>query len=198
MMSKLGSYAQDWQKAPVETSEFITPEDGKYRVRIDDVTYTEQDKDGRETYPTFIYSFTITEGDSKGQRFRRYSSIRNERSAGFIKGDLQKLGVPIPANPEELPELFKSAAGSVIDVNVKTKEINGKPYKDVYIERFIGKVQQPPRPQQPQPIQYQPQRQFTDARAQPPQGFYQQPPQYQQPQPQAFGAGYNPNDDIPF
>lgn len=196
-MEKLRAYYNDWRNAQIETSEFITPDDGKYRVLIDEVTYSERDRDGNETYPTFIYAFTITEGNQKGQRFRRYSSIRNEKSAGFIKGDLQKLGIPIPANIEELPELFSSAAGSVIDVTVKTREVNGKPYKDVYIERLIGRQQTQPAPQ-PQPVQYQQPSRFTDARAQPPQGYYQQPPQYQQAQPQAFGAGYNQNEEIPF
>lgn len=197
-MEKLRAYYNDWRNAQIETSEFITPDDGKYRVLIDEVTYSERDRDGNETYPTFIYAFTITEGNQKGQRFRRYSSIRNEKSAGFIKGDLQKLGMPIPANVEELPELFSSAAGSVIDVTVKTREVNGKPYKDVYIERLIGRQQKQQRPQQQVPPAYQPQRQFTDARAQPPQGYYAQPPQYQQTQPQAFGAGYDQNEEIPF
>ena len=196
-MDKLRSYSNDWRNAQIETSEFITPDDGKYRVLIDEVAYSERDRDGNETYPTFIYAFTITEGNFKGQRFRRYSSIRNEKSAGFIKGHLQKLGMPIPADVEELPELFRSAAGSVIDVTVKTREVNGKPYKDVYIDRLIGRQQTQPAPQ-PQPVQYLQSRQFTDARAQPPQGYYQQPQQYQQPQPQAFGAGYNQNDEIPF
>ena len=196
-MDKLRSYSNDWRNAQVETNDFITPEDGKYRVVIDEVSYSERDRDGNETYPTFIYVFTITDGNYKGQRFRRYSSIRNEKSAGFIKGDLQRLGMPIPANVEELPELFMSAAGSVVDVTVKTREVNGKPYKDVYIDRLIGRQQRQPQ-QQMQPV-YQPQRQFTDARAQPPQGYYaQQQTQYRQPQPEAFGAGYNQNDEIPF
>lgn len=196
MMSKLGSYAQDWQNAPIETSDFITPEDGRYRVIIDDVTYTEQDKDGRETYPTFVYTFTITEGDCKGQRFRRFSSIRNERSAGFIKGDLQKLGIPIPRDVEALPEQFMSARGYIIDVSVKTKEVNGKPYKDIYIDKLIGRAQ--PRQQQPrpQPQQYQPQPQ----QYQQPQTFSNYAPvsqQYPQP-PQTFGGGYPSDDEIPF
>ena len=90
-MDKLRSYSNDWRNAQIETSEYITPDDGKYRVLIDEVAYSERDKDGNETYPTFVYTFTITDGNCKGQRFRRYSSIRNERSAGFIKGDLQKM-----------------------------------------------------------------------------------------------------------
>lgn len=196
-MDKLKTYYDVWANAQIETSEYITPDDGKYRVIIDDVSYSDKDKAGNETYPTFIYSFTITEGNLKGQRFRRYSSIRNEKSAGFVKGDLMKLGMPIPANVEELPELFRSAAGTIIDVNVKTREVNGKPYKDIYIDRLINRQQPKPTPQ-PQPVQYMQQRQFTDARAQPPQGFFAQPPQYQQPQPQAFGAGYNQDDEIPF
>ena len=90
-MDKLRSYSNDWRNAQIETSEYITPDDGKYRVHIDEVAYSERDRDGNETYPTFIYAFTITEGNFKGQRFRRYSSIRNEKSAGFIKGDLLQL-----------------------------------------------------------------------------------------------------------
>lgn len=195
-MDKLRSYSNDWRNAQIETSEYITPDDGKYRVHIDEVAYSERDRDGNETYPTFIYAFTITEGNFKGQRFRRYSSIRNEKSAGFIKGDLQKMGIPIPANVEELPGLFVSARGLIIDVTVKTKDINGKPYKDVYIDRLVGRQPQPP---QQQPVQYQQPRQFTDARAQAPQGYYAQQQQFAQPpQPQAFGAGYNQNDEIPF
>lgn len=186
-MSKLSQYANDWRNAPVVTSEYITPEDGSYRVIIEGVKYAECDKDGNETDPTFIYIFCILEGNCRGQKFRRFTTIRNEKSAGFFKGDLQKLGLPIPSDPEELPNVFMSAPGIVVDVTVKTRNVNGKDYKDVYFDKVIGRPQQQAMQQQMPPA-YQPQqRQFTDARAQPPKGFYAQPPQPQ---------GYP--DDIPF
>lgn len=177
-MSKLGFYTEDWRAAQAVTSEYITPKDGVYRVIIESVKYAEVDSEGRETDPTFIYIFCILEGECRGQKFRRFTTIRNERSAGYFKGDMIKLGLPIPANPEDLPNVFQSAPGIVIDVTVKTKTVNGKDYKDVYFDKAIGR-QAPPRPapqvQDGRPMQGQPQRQ----------------------QPQAYAPQSYP-DDIPF
>lgn len=204
-MSMLGQYTQEWAQAKIEVSEFITPEDGRYRVIIDAVEYSERDKDGSATYPTFIYYFTITDGESKGLRFRRYSAIRNEKSAGFIKGDLQKLRIPIPADPEQLPDLFASARGSIIDVNVKSREIDGRTYKDIYIERLYGREQPRPQAQQtPQAPQYQQQTQQPRPQAQQPQQAPRPAPQqqgyYAPPQQMQFGGYVNrpTDDDIPF
>ena len=196
-MSKLGFYTEDWRAAQAVTSEYITPKDGVYRVIIESVKYAEVDSEGRETDPTFIYVFCILEGECRGQKFRRFTTIRNERSAGYFKGDMIKLGLPIPANPEDLPNVFQNAQGIVVDVTVKTKTVNGKDYKDVYFDKAIGR-QAPPQPAPQQP------RQFTDARAQAPQGYYQQQqayrppqPQPQRQQPQAYAPQSSP-DDIPF
>lgn len=187
-MSKLGFYTEDWRAAQAVTSEYITPKDGVYRVIIESVKYAEVDSEGRETDPTFIYVFCILEGECRGQKFRRFTTIRNERSAGYFKGDMIKLGLPIPANPEDLPNVFQNAQGIVVDVTVKTKTVNGKDYKDVYFDKVIGRRTRPAvQVQDGRPMQGQ----FTDARAQPPKGFYAQ--QQQCAQPQAY-ATFDPND----
>ena len=113
-MSKLNQFKYDWNNAAIATNEYITPEDGQYRVMIENVKYTENDKDGFETDPTFIYTFVVTDGKYKGQKFRRYTAIRNEKSASYFKGDLQKLGIPIPADIEELPEIVRTCLVSRI------------------------------------------------------------------------------------
>lgn len=190
-MSKLSFYQNDWANAAIQSNEYITPEDGKYRVIIESVEYSEVDKDGNSSDPTFIYTFQILEGSSKGQKFRRYTTIRNERSASFLKGDLQILGMPIPSDPEDLPQLFLSAAGIVLDLTVKTKTVNDKNYKDVYFNKLVGRQQiQQQLPQRQAPQQYQ----------QPPQNYTNQPPQYQQQQyQQAQQQGFVPyNEEIPF
>jgi hypothetical protein len=191
-MSALGGFRNEWARAEATQNEYITPDDGKHSVLIEKVEYTEKDKDGNFTYPTFIYTFRILGGNQRDGRFRRFTVLRNEQSMGFCKGDMITLGLPIPQDPEELPNVFSGAAGIVAEVTVKTKNINGRDFKDIYINRRTGKQAEQPPAQYPQP------QQFTDARAQPPQGYYAQPPQYQQEQPQAFGAGYNQNEEIPF
>ena len=197
-MSKLNAFYNDWQRAEIVTSEFITPEDGQYNVAIEEVRYTETDRDGNPTDPTFVYTFTITEGACSGQRFRRYTTIRNERSASYFKGDLKKLGLPIPANPEDLPAIVQDARGLIVQVTVRTKNVNGKDYKDVYFDRLLGRMtapqprQQPPQGYAQQPRQYPPQSvPYSNA----PQGYAQQPPQYAA---QTFAPQNIQDDDIPF
>ena len=160
-MSRLGDHWNDWRNAPIATNDFIKPEDGTYRVIIEGVRYKETDDQGNMTDPTFIYTFRILEGNNQGQRFRRFTTIRDERSASYFKGDMQKLGLPIPANPEELPNVYMSVGGTVVDVTVRTKTINGKEYKDIYFDRLVGKQQQPQQVQLPQPQRaVQPQQTF--------------------------------------
>lgn len=188
-MSKLSYFREDWKRAEIATSDYITPEDGQYRVAIEEVRYSETDRDGNASDPTFIYTFRIMSEKGKGQKFRRFTTIRNEKSASYFKGDLQKLGMPIPADPEDLPNIFMSAAGIILDLTVKTKIINGKDYKDIYFDKMVGR-QQPEQRQAPQ--QFPPQ---------PPQGYYSQPQRYQkpqQPQQQAFGGPFEENEEIPY
>lgn len=197
-MSRLGGYFTIWNQAEPIMNEFITPEDGQYRVIIEEVKYSELDKDNQPCDPTFVYTFRILEGKYKDQKFRRFTTIRDERSAGFFKGDMMKLGMPIPQNPEELPNMFLTTVGIILDVTVKTKTVNDKKYKDIYFDKMIGK--QPPAVQQQPMIQQQhpQQRPPMNARAQQ-QGYYAPQPQRYPPQTQqTFGGGYPSDDDIPF
>lgn len=135
-MSGLSEIQEEWARASAESS-WITPDDGRYQVLIDNVEYTECDLDGNDTPPTFVYTFVIQSEKDKDKRFRRFATLRNEKSARYFKADLKKMGIPIPENPEELPALLKSAVGLVIDVTVKSRSVNGRTYRDVYFDQCI-------------------------------------------------------------
>lgn len=150
-MSRMSNFRGQWTQAPVMyTSEFQTPEDGQYRVVIDDVKYTEQDKDGRPTDPTFIYILRVVDGKCLGIRFRKFQTIRNEKNLSFLKGDLSRLGLIPPNDPEEIILALQRAKGVTIDVTVTSREYNGKTYKDCTIDRLIKKTNADQQLQQPQ------------------------------------------------
>lgn len=203
-MTKLGFFTNAWANAPIATNEFITPKDGQYRVIIEKVDYAEQDNEGNECDPTFVFTFTIKEGENEGLKFRRFTTLRNEKSFSYFKRDLQIIGIPIPRDPEELPNVTRSAVGVIIEVTIKSRMYNDKKYKDVYFDKRIGKEQrQEENPFLPPEQRPQANRQTATQ--------YQQPPQYQQQQrstqqwaqqPAAFNdVPFNPNDydnQIPF
>ena len=137
-MSRMSNFRGQWAQAPVMyTSEFQTPEDGQYRVAIDDVKYTEQDKDGNPTDPTYIYILRVVDGKSLGIRFRKFQTIRTEKNLSFLKGDLSRLGIVPPNDPEEIIIALQRAKGLTIEVTVTSREYNGKTYKDCTIDRLI-------------------------------------------------------------
>ncbi|MCQ2101011.1 MAG: hypothetical protein MJZ10_11975 [Fibrobacter sp.] len=212
-MTKLGFLANDWANAPIATNDFITPKDGQYKVIIEKVDYAERDNDGNECDPTFIFTFTIEEGENKGQKFRRFTTIRSPKAMSYFKRDLQIIGIPIPKDPEELINIVIEAVGVILIVTVKSRTYNEKRYIDVYFDKRIGKQNM----QQQMPEDYNP---FVDeSRAQRPQANREpqtnqqtarQPQTYQQTarQPQSWEqqpAGYqeapfNPDayERIPF
>lgn len=137
-MSRMSSFRGQWAKAPVMyTSEFETPEDGQYRVVIEDVKYTEQDKNGTPTDPTYIYILRVKEGNGAGMRFRKFQTIRNENNLSFLKGDMSRLEIVAPTDPEEIIVALQRAKGLTVDVTVKSRIYNGKTYKDCTIDRLI-------------------------------------------------------------
>lgn len=137
-MSKMRNFRNSWTQAPVMyTSEFQTPEDGQYRVAIDDVKYLEQDKDGNSTDPTFVYILRVVDGKSLGIRFRKFQTIRTEKNLSFLKGDLSRLGIVPPNDPEEIILALQRAKGLTIDVTVSSREYQGKTYKDCTIDRLV-------------------------------------------------------------
>lgn len=136
-MSKMSNFRSQWAKAEVKfASEFDVPEDGKYRVVIEDVKYSEVDFNNNPTDPTFIYIFRVIDGNCTGMRFRKFSTIRSEMNLSYLKGDLTRLGLPVPADPEELIAVFPSARGLTLEVTVKSRTIDGKVYKDCNIDRL--------------------------------------------------------------
>lgn len=194
-MSRMSNFRGQWTQAPVMyTSEFETPEDGQYRVVIEEVKYSETDKDNNPTDPTYIYILRVKEGNGAGMRFRKFQTIRTEKNLSFLKGDLSRLGIVAPNDPEEIILALQRAKGLTIDVTVKSCEYQGKTYKDCTIDRLIKDCSasdpnynpfvQDGRPaqyrQQPQPQNYDPQRA--------PNGF------------EGYGGGGYPGypDDVPF
>ena len=172
-MTKMGNFRAVWQQAPVMyTNEFEIPKDGTYRVVIEEVTYTEADRDNNPTDPTYIYILRVKEGEYANSKFRRYQTIKTEKNLSFLKGDLNRLGIVCPSDPEDIIFALQRAKGLTIDVTIKSRTFNGKEYKDINIDKLV-------RDQQPQQQQYQ------------------QQPQQQYQQQQSFGGNYPP-DDCPF
>ncbi len=142
-MSKMSNFRSQWAKAEVKfASEFDVPEDGKYRVVIEDVKYSEVDFNNNPTDPTIIYIFRVIDGNCTGMRFRKFSTIRSEMNLSYLKGDLTRLGLPVPADPEELIAVFPSARGLTLEVTVKSRTIDGKVYKDCNIDRLYKAIHQ--------------------------------------------------------
>ena len=137
-MSRMSNFRCQWAQAPVMySSEFQTPEDGQYRVVIDEVKYSEQDNKGNQTDPTYIYILRVKEGNGAGMRFRKFQTIRNENNLSFLKGDLSRLGIVPPNDPEEIILALQCAKGLTLDVTVSSREYNGKTYKDCTFDRLI-------------------------------------------------------------
>ena len=195
-MSRMSNFRGQWTQAPVMyTSEFQTPEDGQYRVAIDDVKYTEQDKDGNPTDPTYIYILRVVDGKSLGIRFRKFQTIRTEKNLSFLKGDLSRLGIVPPNDPEEIILALQRAKGLTIDVTVSSREYNGKTYTDCTIDRLIpvntsGYTNDNPFVQDGRPSQTYQQRQQAQGygQSQAPNGF------------SGYGSGGYPSfpDEVPF
>ncbi len=199
-MSALDQWNGTWETCEAKTSDFITPPDGKYEVEIESVDYEEVDNRQGGYIPQFTWVFRILSGDLADNRFRKYTAIRQQSNLEFLKGEMQQLFIPVACAASQLPGYLRMAAGSTLEVRVKssskTKQ-NGEPYKECYFQRLIkksewvinGKIPPAPQPQYPQQTQQQ----------------YRQQPQY----PQSNGwsdnvsrydAPYysNQNDEIPF
>lgn len=138
-MSKLSNFRSAWAAAPVMHGEFNIPDDGKYSVVIENAAYTERKQDGTDTDPTIVYTLYVQGGEWNGTRFRKYSTIRSEKSLGFIKGELSAMGLPIPSDPEEIPVVLASAKGIAMEITIKSRSVDGRAYKDVTFDKFLKK-----------------------------------------------------------
>lgn len=137
-MSRMSNFRGQWSQAPVmHASEFDTPEDGKYIVVIEEVKYSETDKDNNPTDPTYIYILQVKEGNGAGMRFRKFHTIKNEKNMSYLKGDMMTLGIVVPSDPEDIILALQRARGLTVEVTVKSRQYNGKTYKDCTIDRLI-------------------------------------------------------------
>lgn len=137
-MSKLSYFQNDWNDAPVKTSSSVPP-DGTYDVFIENVSYSETDKDGFESDPQFVYNLRIRGGEYDQTTFKKFTTIRTAKNLSFLKGELTKLGLTVPENIEDIPDVFLNARGSLIEITIKTRKYNDKDYQDIYINKLIGK-----------------------------------------------------------
>jgi hypothetical protein len=65
--------------------------------------------------------------------------IKSEKSFGFLKGDLKRMGLVVPADPDEVIQILRSAIGCAYEIEIKTRSVEGRDYRDINILSFIKK-----------------------------------------------------------
>lgn len=137
-----------WQAAkPAEASGYAKIPDGKYTARILSIKYFQkEDNNGTEIPFSYRYEFTILEGEHKDAKIQKRDFIHGEKSMAFLKKDLLTLDCPIPEKLEDVIITLQSALNRTVEIELSTKNINGKEYTNVYINRTVKLMQPPPSP----------------------------------------------------
>lgn len=122
----LSAFDDDYED--VEAPSYDEVPDGKYQVRIDRVSVS-QNQAGD---PMIKWNLLVLSGQHTGRRIFK-NSVITHKSLPFVKGDLQTLGLKLPKF-SELPNHLETLLDQTLEVTKRTK---GE-YSNVYFNKRIS------------------------------------------------------------
>ena len=135
VFDELSQYDNAWQKAEVkDTTEYENLPDGKYQVKIDEVRIENAKKSSR-LQVAWVFSVEAP-GEFKGRKIFHYKGIENEEQVGWLKQEVYNCGLTVN-KISELPLKLPSLLDRIVEVQLKTKNIKGKDYQNVYINKLL-------------------------------------------------------------
>lgn len=128
LSSKLAKLQKQYKAAKAAPSGgFVPVPDGRYQARVDRAAIEEH---RQHKYLLCAWTFTILEGPCANRKvFNNYHIGKTEQALGFLKRDLNQIGI----ETEDLEEALRQAIGRVVDIRVTTR--NG--FQNVWVNGLI-------------------------------------------------------------
>src|SRR5690606_23524540 len=109
---------------------------GKYQVRIDKADVNHAQSSGRLQVS---WELTVCGGDFANRKLWKHDGIDNEKSIGFFKQGIERLGHECP-KAKKLPAFLQELVGTYAEVTVRVKkndEDPENPFRNVYFNKAL-------------------------------------------------------------
>jgi hypothetical protein len=126
----------DAPKADGEKNAYKPIPDGEYQARVDLFTFHESKKDGSLSLRT---QFEIIGPDRIGAKVSTFHDLEKPERLKWTRRHIEDLGLNVHSL-EELESALPSALDKVCDLALKSREVNGKKYQNVYLNRVLNGV----------------------------------------------------------
>lgn len=116
-----------WEDAEPITANTI--KDGDYVAKIESMEVNIS----KNKRPQVVTKFVIADGKFKGKDKLRFDGIDNDTSMSFFKGFAETLGIDLPEDITELPEIledFVNSFDALVNISLKTKG----DYQNVFVK----------------------------------------------------------------
>lgn len=129
----LSEYDNVWgtTKAPESNTEEVP--DGKYLATIDRVEWKESKNGNRY----LSWGLKVTEGQHTGRYVWKRSMLNNAQSLGFLKKDLETIGLHLEKLSDLNLELLLNLPVNIAKKTTPSKT-GGEPFSNVYITNVVG------------------------------------------------------------
>ena len=132
VLDDLKALSGDWEETEAAEGFFTLPE-GSFDARISDceIGYS---KAGNLQ---ITYELTLLNGEYKNKKVKKFASLDNADRLGYTKADLKRLGLEIPADIQDLPELLDTEViGIELVIDVKETTKGDVTYSNIYFDKF--------------------------------------------------------------
>ena len=144
VLDDLKALSDDWDS--VETAEgFFTLPEGSFDARISDceIGYS---KAGNLQ---ITYELTLLNGEYKNKKVKKFASLDNADRLGYTKADLKRLGLEIPADIQDLPELLDTEViGIELVIDVKETTKGDVTYSNIYFDKVLASSEEADPPEE--------------------------------------------------
>lgn len=131
MNLNLSKYDEMYAAADAPENSYIPLPSGNYLAAIDNLEFKEINGTWR-----LSWHMHILKGEHAYRKFRRLSTF-NEQGMPFLKQDMALIGLG-HIKLSELPQYLEDIVGMIVEVQVRTKEINGEMRENIYLKKRIS------------------------------------------------------------
>jgi hypothetical protein len=140
--ARLAAMEKAWSQADPPKSdgdkkkEYEPLPDGEYQARIELFDFHESKKDGSLSLRT---QFEILGPVREGARVSTFHDLEKPERLKWTRRHIEDLGINVHSL-EELESALPSALDKVCDLALKSREVNGTTYQNVYVNRVLDGV----------------------------------------------------------
>lgn len=133
---RLAGLSTIWKETPPsEGMSLVAP--GSYQAKVEKARLTEIRRGQFAGQLGLSLTLRILGGPEEGRAVTKFFRLQDEMSIGFLKADLDKLGLDTNFDSSDLEKKLEQIINMVCEIAVVHTDQNGRRFQNVYINRLV-------------------------------------------------------------